>query len=308
MAAVPKRKMEEGTSSSPQKVPKASQLVMVEQGPRPANPKRLPDSAPVQVVVYKVTDSAGDCWSQYDGADASLYQVQMKHEARPSALFDLSRSFGDFLKSVHAEDESVPVSLQDLQHCGIKLVLADAQDPDGVGTFVQWRAAFYVVGDPEAKPVANFLLLLDKWWAYKAKAMGRELEVQYHPHTSVGDMGELAEQLAYQHCTVEAPSTALPMGIFEAQPVISKRIVTVNVQPESGETVSILVSGSMWVYRARFDAQGIPGNTKITLIAVVAILMTIVVSIPLWRTNTRRLRHRRKEDILPYSEEHQHFG
>ena len=123
---------------------------MVEQGPRPANPNRLPDSAPVQVVVCKVTDSAGDCWSQYEGTEASLYQVQMKHEARPSALFDLIRSFGDFLKSAHAEDESVPVSLQDLQQCGIKLVLTDNQGPDGVG-FLQWRPAFYVVGDPSAK-------------------------------------------------------------------------------------------------------------------------------------------------------------
>ena len=261
MAAVPKRKMEDGTSSSPQKVQKASQLVMVEQGPRPANPNRLPDSAPVQVVVYKVTDSAGDCWSQYEGTEASLYQVQMKHEARPSALFDLNRSFGDFLKSVHAEDESVPVSLQDLQQCGIKLVLTDNQDPDGVG-FVQWRPAFYVVGDPHAKPVTNFLLLLDEWWAYKSKAMGRQLEVQYHPHTSVGDLGDIDEQLAYEHCVVEAPSASVPLGIFEAQPVISKRIVTINVQPEGADTVSILVSGSMWVYRARFDAQGIPGNTK----------------------------------------------
>ena len=158
----------------------------------------------------------------------------------------------------------MPVTLQDMQSSGIKLVLTDSQDPDGVGTFVQWRAAFYVVGDPNAKPVQNFLLLLDEWWTFKSKTMGRELEVQYHPHTSVGDLGGTADHLTYENCTVEGTSPTVPLGIFEAQPVVSKRIVTVTVQPEGGDTVSILVSGNMWVYRARFDAPGIPGTVKPT--------------------------------------------
>lgn len=253
----------DGTMQPPSKVPKASQLVMVEQGPRPTAPKRLPDSAPVQICIYKVTDCAGDCWAQYESTDTSLYQIQMKHEARPSCLFDLTRSFCDFLKAARADNESVPATLQDLQQCGIKLVLTDAQDPDAVG-FIHWRVAFYVVGDPSAKPVQNFLLLLDDWWKFKSKAMARDLEVQYHPHISVGDMGDTADQLCYAHCTVEDPSPNVPLGIFEAQPVVSKRIVTLTVQPEGEDTVSILISGNMWVYRSRFDAHGIPGilNTK----------------------------------------------
>ena len=258
--AVLKKRAVDGAPSPSPKVPKASQLVMVEQGPRPMNPKRLPESAPVQVCIYKISNCAGDCWSQYEGTDAALYQVQMVHDARPSCLFDLNRSFGDFLKTVHAEDDSMPVTLQDMQSSGIKLVLTDSQDPDGVGTFVQWRAAFYVVGDPNAKPVQNFLLLLDEWWAFKSKTMGRELEVQYHPHASVGDLGDTADHLTYENCTVEDSSPTVPLGIFEAQPVVSKRIVTVNVQPEGVDTVSILVSGNMWVYRSRFDAHGIPGT------------------------------------------------
>ena len=260
-AALKRRAADDASSPSP-KVPKASQLVMVEQGPRPINPRRLPESAPVQVCIYKVTDCAGDSWSQYEGTDASIYQIQMKHDARPSCLFDLNRSFGDFLKAMHADDESMPATLQDMQSCGIKLVLTDSQDPDGVGTFVHWRAAFYVVGDPQAKPVANFMMLLDEFWPYKSKAMGRELEVFYHPHTSVGDLSDTSDQLAYDNCAVENPSPSLPMGIFEAQPVVSKRIVTVNIQPEGDDAVSILVSGNMWVYRSRFDAQGIPGTGK----------------------------------------------
>ena len=260
MAAVALKKRAADDMSSPsQKVPKASQLVMVEQGPRPLNPKRLPDSAPVHVCIFKITDCAGDCWAQYEGTEASLYQVQLQHEARPSCLFDLVRSFGDFLKAVHTENESVPITMQDLQQCGIKLVLTDAQDPDGVGTFVQWRAAFYVVGDPQAKPVANFMMLLDEFWPFKAKVMGRDLEVLYHPHTSVGNLSDTSGELAYANCSVEDPSSIMPLGIFEAQPVVSKRIVTINIQPEGPDTASILVSGNLWVYRSRFDAHGIPG-------------------------------------------------
>ena len=260
MAAVTLKKRAADDMSSPsQKVPKASQLVMVEQGPRPLNPKRLPDSAPVHVCIFKITDCAGDCWAQYEGTEASLYQVQLQHEARPSCLFDLVRSFGDFLKAVHTENESVPITMQDLQQCGIKLVLTDAQDPDGVGTFVQWRAAFYVVGDPQAKPVANFMILLDEFWPFKAKVMGRDLEVLYHPHTSVGNLSDTSGELAYANCSVEDPSSIMPLGIFEAQPVVSKRIVTINIQPEGPDTASILVSGNLWVYRSRFDAHGIPG-------------------------------------------------
>ena len=112
-AGLKKREADDAPSPSP-KVPKASQLVMVEQGPRPINPKRLPESAPVQVCIYKVTECAGDCWSQYEGTDAPLYQIQMKHGARPSALFDLNRSFSEFLKSMHTEDDSVPVTLQEM--------------------------------------------------------------------------------------------------------------------------------------------------------------------------------------------------
>ena len=54
----------------------------------------------------------------------------MKHDARPSALFDLTRSFGGFLKMVHAEEESMPVTLQEMQAAAIKLVLTYSQDPD----------------------------------------------------------------------------------------------------------------------------------------------------------------------------------
>ena len=76
-------------------------------------------------------------------------------------LFDLVRKFNQFLKQVHTDDESVPSSLAGLQNSGIRLVITDAQDPDSVGTFIQWRVSFYCAGTQDQKPLENLMLLLD---------------------------------------------------------------------------------------------------------------------------------------------------
>ena len=101
-------------------------------------PQRLPATAPFNVCIYKVTDRAGDCWSTYEGCTkASLYQAQIAHDARPSILFNLRDSFGDFLKEISAEKPGYPINFDGLlNEGGIKLVLTDKNDPDNVG-FIQ---------------------------------------------------------------------------------------------------------------------------------------------------------------------------
>ena len=54
-----------------------------------------------------------------------------------------------------------------------RLVVSDSTDPDGVG-FVQWRVTFYAAGEDDC--VMNALCLLDDFFAWKAKAMAKELE------------------------------------------------------------------------------------------------------------------------------------
>jgi len=146
---------ESGASASSQiatrtgrSVPKASDVVLIEQGPRPQRaPARLPTSAPVTVCVYLVTENAADVWPLYEGTQVSLWQIQVAHPARPSILYDMVSSFNDYLKKTRTEDDSVPGSLADLtSQCGCKLVIADSSDPENVG-FVQWRSAWYVAGE-----------------------------------------------------------------------------------------------------------------------------------------------------------------
>ena len=88
--------------------------------------------------MYKVTDRAGDCWPEFEGSNkAGLYQAQIAHDARPSILFNLRDSFGDFLKEISVEDKNYPSSIDELSNIGgIKLVLTDKNDPENVG-FVQ---------------------------------------------------------------------------------------------------------------------------------------------------------------------------
>ena len=50
------------------------------------------------------------------------------------------------------------------------------------------------------------------------------------------------------------------MGIFEAQPVVGKRIVTLNIQIESDAIVSIVITGTTWSFRSRLDAFGVEGG------------------------------------------------
>ena len=88
--------------------------------------------------MYKVTDKAGDCWSDVEKHGTyALYQVQIAHEARPSILISLRDSFSDFLKEMSAENDSYPGSFELLRDQGcIKLIVSDKVDPENVG-FVQ---------------------------------------------------------------------------------------------------------------------------------------------------------------------------
>ena len=51
----------------------------------------------------------------------------------------------------------------------------------------------------------------------------------------------------------------MPMKIFEAQPVFSKRIITLHIEAESDEELSILIAGPLWGFRSRLESHGVTG-------------------------------------------------
>ena len=236
-------------------VPKASQLT-VEQS-RPIIQKKLA-SAPVVVCIYKVTDKATDVWSCITDASAALFQIQIEHVARPSVTFDIVRAFNDFLKDTNAESGSVPATVTELsQQAGIRIVVTGTEDPEKLGSFVRWRTGFYVAGTDFS--LQNFLLLLDDFFVWKEKKMAREQSFQVHMHPHTGIRVNL-DGMGYENYTLNVPTKSLPLKFFECHPCASKKILTLNVEPTTEQSVSVVVSGNSFSYRDRLDALGVPGG------------------------------------------------
>ena len=128
--------------------------------------------------------------------------------------------------------------------------------------FVQWRVAFYVAGSADAA-VENFFMLLDDFFTFKSKALAKEIEIHVRPRKSAAAevTSDLVESLSYEHLTFHEATaeSKLPLKMFEAQPVIGKRVVTMFVQPESATNVSILFGGNTWAFRAALDEAGVKG-------------------------------------------------
>ena len=167
----------------------------------------------------------------------------------------MRESFADFLRQAAAKDSTIPATAKDLEEAaGVRLVIAGGPDPEAVG-FSSWRTAFYVAGD-----LNNFLSLLDDWFVYKAQAVARSQPFEVHllPHLGV----EVKENgdWHYEHYSLSEPASSLPLGVFEAQPCVGKRIVTLNVQVESETQISVVITGNTWAFRRRLDAHGVPGG------------------------------------------------
>jgi hypothetical protein len=251
-----KRKAEMQGGGRAAKLPKASDI-SVEQGPRPTQtPRRLPASAPVDVCAMKYTDQASDLWDMFKGQDdVPLYQIQIQHLAQRAVTFQMREGFNDFLRASHATDNAMPATLQQLEStAGVRLVVTDRADPDDVG-YVQWRVAFY------ATDVCNFLRLLDSWFRFKARQVAHDqpFQVTLHPHVSV-DLTPVWDDLEYEHYTLQEPSATLPLHVFEAQPVVGKRISILNLQVNNENSLSLIITGQTWPFRGRLDAFGVAGG------------------------------------------------
>ena len=77
---------------------------------------------------------------------------------------------------------------------------------NSLGCFVQYRVAFYVAGELES--LNNAFMLIDGYLQYKNKQLARAtpFEVHIHPHTAVGDLSSLRDQMSYPSITVHEAS------------------------------------------------------------------------------------------------------
>ena len=89
--------------------------------------------------------------------------------------------------------------------------------------------------------------------------MAKTFEVILHPRKDI-DLNPVWDDLSYEGYSLEEPAASLPLALFSAQPVVGKRVVCLHLQPESSDTMSIIIQGQTWVFRTRFDEHGITGG------------------------------------------------
>ena len=138
-------------------IPRVSALIEI--GPRPPKIRRREETAECVVAIFPYTKDAKTIWDACTVQGATLWQVQLEHNAKDSITVGFYESFTKFLQ----QEESAPDSINGLAEVGIKLILTDTADPDHVG-FIRWRAAFYVAGELAA--LHNFLYSLDEFFTW----------------------------------------------------------------------------------------------------------------------------------------------
>ena len=251
----------ETTADGPKrKVPKLSEMQLT---PREKTTTQRPTTnAPVNVCVYKVTDSAGDLWANFKDVQTKLWQVQIDHDARPSVTVRMYDSFNEFLKEQSRSSPGSVESTKQLENdAGIRLVMTNQDDPDGLGCFKQYRVAWYIAG--EIDQVNNFFSLLDNYLLHKAKQFARAtpFEVNVYPYTDV-DLESLPDQMSYKPIKVHPCGRDLPLKLFETHPVVGKKVLTLNFETESASELSLVITGNTWNFRDDLEKNGFQGTRE----------------------------------------------
>ena len=94
--------------------PPSAALLKDLDAPATVAPQTIPGTAPMMVVVLKVSDCAADSMPEYMGVQAGLFEIMMEHVAHPSFLYSLKAEFGSFLRYAHHTAADAPSSLEDL--------------------------------------------------------------------------------------------------------------------------------------------------------------------------------------------------
>ena len=288
------RPLNSAASLTPQpETPKSVPLVstLIEVGPPPPKIRRRAEKAECAVAIYPYTRDAATIWEACTKQEATLWQVQLEHNARDSITIGFYESFTKFLQ----QEESAPDSIKDLAEAGMKLILTDTSDPDQIG-FIRWRVAFYVAG--EVADLHNLLHLLDMFFVWvnqdrSPKVTARSVcslklrsnsldrshmrvynrcivsEICYvlvvfvdknvssfYPYLGV-EIGSIWESLSYQEYLMYDPARKVPLLIFDAQPPQGKRVMNVKLEQQSEEEVSLIFHGCTWHFRDALEGAGV---------------------------------------------------
>ena len=255
---VKRTEQEQAPSNRVIKAPRASDVIIMAPQPKSDTNQRhrLPMDAPVEVCIYRYCKQASLIWDLLQGRDEmELFQVQISHDVQRPITYDIRNSFNDFLFKSHEDCPQIPVNLQQLEkEAAVKMIVTDRTDPDGVG-FRQWRTAFYCVD------LLNFMLLLDGWFKYKENSIAREhpFQIELYHHSSC-DIVVKKDEFIYEHYNLHAKAHKVPLHVFHVQPVVGKRITTLNIQITNDNIFDLVITGHNWPFRSDLDAFGVHGG------------------------------------------------
>ena len=209
-----------------------------------------PRDAPVQLAVIQWTRVAHKAIESF--GDDPLWQIQLKHDGKPTVSMQLIRHFGNYLTVLRETDDSIPESIQALkERAGIALQLA--------GGTVQWRAAWYVEGPPEALQNALRLILGFVHHRWNSTAPGErgfpgDLRIELDVDPSIVCKNELAEMPV-------APMLVrnLDLSPFSPAPPAGAQILTFQIEFNETNGLTGVLAGATWAFRKELEANGIYG-------------------------------------------------
>ena len=115
--------------------------------------------------------------------------------------------------------------------------------------------AFYVAGELES--LNNAFMLIDGYLQYKNKQLARAtpFEVHIHPHTAVGDLSSLRDQMSYPSITVHEASESLPLKWSQSHPCMGKKILCFFFEPIGTSELSFVLTGTRFIFALPFSCE-----------------------------------------------------
>ena len=113
----------------------------------------------------------------------------------------------------------------------------------------------------EQDSLLNFFMLIDGYFQHRAKQLARAtpFEVHIYPYVDV-DLNGLAETMSYAPVTQHPQGRDLPLKIFQAHPVVGRKMVCFFFEAESESELSLVITGNTWNFRDNLERVGVAGS------------------------------------------------
>ena len=104
-------------------------------------------------------------------------------------------------------------------------------------------------------------MLIDGYFQHRAKQLARAtpFEVHIYPYVDV-DLNGLAETMSYAPVTQHPQGRELPLKIFQAHPVVGRKVLCFFFEAESESELSLVITGNTWNFRDDLERVGVAGS------------------------------------------------